>query len=264
MIMPMRLFSTSWRWRILGLLVLGAGGCGLSEYEARMDKQRERVAKFDELNRLLDAPIEMPVVQTAVAKDKVEARPAWPFDLFLRLPRGYGTSMKDKNPHNKLFPMVRYAGGDVGMNVLVVAALVQEPKTPDNPAKHLYEPRSFRAQLRLALAEFCSRTSKIELSFSEKSRYQTHDVAVLTPYPETAPTIRYEFGQHAVPRITVPCTFEVYLREEAGKQVAIIFQRATQLPAVNADAFNKSVAACLGTLDISAEAAGRRGAFKKQ
>jgi|ERR1051325_3437920 hypothetical protein len=254
--------STSWRWQILVVLVLGAGGCGLPEYESRMDKQRERLARFDELNNLLEAPIEAPTMMVAAGKS--ETQPAWKFDVFLRLPKPYGNAVKDAKaqdrllPYNKNFPLIRFTSVESAMNIFVVATFMQEKK--DEPSNHLYTPATFRAKLREALAEFCFRSNRIDVSFPEKSRFQTHDVPMLSPYPDQASTIHYT--KISVGRIAVPYTFDLYLHEESGKQVAIVFQHAVQLP--NAEAFNKSVNACLGTLDISAEAAGKRGAFRKR
>ena len=76
-------------WRLLfGLFILSVSGCGLSDYESRMDAQRARVQKFDDANNRLGDPIAMPMIQVKGGA----AQPAWPFDIFLRLPKGYNFS----------------------------------------------------------------------------------------------------------------------------------------------------------------------------
>ena len=56
--------------------------------------------------------------------------------------------------------------------------------------------------------------------------------------------------------------FDVYTHEAAGKQACIIVQHLVRMQ--NADAFNKSIEACLSTLDLSAEAATRRAQFSRK
>jgi len=84
-----------------------------------MDEQRKRVAAFDELNRAIDNPIEMPSVSGKAEKSEA---PAWPYDVFLRLPKSYGSAVKDfsaivkEKVHSKTFPLARYSSGDVRSN----------------------------------------------------------------------------------------------------------------------------------------------------
>src|SRR5439155_9457336 len=107
-------------FRMCGLAVIaltGASGCGLSEYQSRMDEQRTRLQNFDDNNRLLDDPIDMPRLKLKDKDGNPGEKLAWP-DVFLRLPKGYATTPKDKDPYGyvflekqNLFPCYRYAGG---------------------------------------------------------------------------------------------------------------------------------------------------------
>ena len=62
-----------------------ACGCGLSDYEKRMDEQRERMNLFDEENATLGDLIDMPS-----GKDPRGAEIKVPFEIYLRLPKGIG------------------------------------------------------------------------------------------------------------------------------------------------------------------------------
>src|SRR5262245_12635119 len=90
----------------LAASVLASSGCGMNDYLSRMDAQRARIQEIDEINGLLDAPIEMPTMKIAATN---EERPAWPFEVFLRLPKGYGAAT-DKKPTQENVPFFRFNG----------------------------------------------------------------------------------------------------------------------------------------------------------
>src|SRR5579872_252464 len=86
---------------LFGLLVLSAAGCGLSDYQNRMDAQRARIQKFDDAHQALGDPIDIP---TLPGKG-----PSWPFDVYVRLPKSY---VVDKQPYGSNFGFFRYHGGE--------------------------------------------------------------------------------------------------------------------------------------------------------
>jgi len=47
------------------VLLLGAGGCGLSEYEQQIDREQKRLQLIDEENSYLGEPIEAPKIKQA-------------------------------------------------------------------------------------------------------------------------------------------------------------------------------------------------------
>ncbi len=259
MMIDMRKLLTPWHGQILFMLLSCACGCGLPDYEKRMDVQRARIAEFDEYNLLLDDPIDIPV--TPIKAGKPETQPAWPFPVFLRLPKGYVPG-KEKPTSAKDFPRVRYKLEDAGMNIFVAAAM--EVKKGEDPGKHMYLSSTFRTRIKAALADFCFKEYAIHVSLTERSKAQL-EFAGLTPYPDTATTLAYDFAQYenlggGSAKVPAPFTFELYVHENAGRQVAVVFQRAARL--ANMDGHKKMVEACLGTLDISAAAASKRLAFK--
>jgi hypothetical protein len=76
--------------RLFGpLLVLGAAGCGLSDYEAKMRATQARLERFEQENKYLGNPLTMPT-----RKEKDESVPL--ANVFLRPPRGIQTSPSEE------------------------------------------------------------------------------------------------------------------------------------------------------------------------
>src|SRR6266704_2826576 len=102
-----------WPSVLIVAALIGVGGCGLSDYQKRMDEQRARIQDFDDANRLLDDPIERPIIKAPDGNDFTD-KAAWHFETFLRLPKGYGTREKDKTVYGQPkwpYVFVRYTGG---------------------------------------------------------------------------------------------------------------------------------------------------------
>src|SRR5437870_5684245 len=109
--MAMKTLLVFRRWWVV-FLWIGVAGCGLSDYEKRMDKH-QRIVALDETSKLLEDPIEMPMLKKPGSKDDFEA--AWPFDVYLRLPKGFGTTVKeqDKKAYDFTTPLfVRYSNNE--------------------------------------------------------------------------------------------------------------------------------------------------------
>jgi hypothetical protein len=250
-----------WTQLLLGALFLGAAGCGLPDYEQKIDAQRTRVAEFDELNRVLDDPVEMPTLPAPkAAKDSKEEVPAWPPELFLRLPRGFGSAPKEKALGDPSFPMFRYAGGELGFSIFVAIASIQEAKKPAEVGNYPID--YFRFKVREGLFKHQLIVNKADLPIPTKIEYVARRVKVYSPYPERA-EIRFdhlELSDAAIKGRVNPSTFEIFLREEAGRQAAIVLHR----PAGKQSAeHRKIIDASLGTLDLTPESAGKRAQFKK-
>jgi hypothetical protein len=268
----------------LAILLLGPVGCGVSEYQSRMDTQRERVKEFDDANRALDDPIEIPSLQLekpkdlpkdAVkepAKDSVkDANPAWLFDFYLRLPKGFGSLPKDKVPYFSPFPCFRYAGSESGYDIFVAAALMVDPKAKEKEEFDKYYPDNFRYFVRMAIKDFYFKTNnKLELKMPDKEKYQVMDVKMLSPFSDVTTRIPYKYYEYT----DKPSVFRVYIHEEPanlkdgskepGKQIAIIVHRPRPPRSDDVrDAFDKAIDACLGTLDATSESMSKRSQYKK-
>lgn len=262
----MKLITKNLRPRLSLLFALfAASGCGLSDYQNRMDAQRQRVQEFDAANSLLDDPILMPKIQLPQAKDgSTREGPAWPFDVYLRLPSGLGIFPREKAPYHSSFnpfPCFRYASGDVTLGVFVVAAKVAEPKAKEEPGH--FTPADFRIRIREAMEDFYSRTFKVRYTLQPKGKARLVDKKPVAAYPD-GPALKYEYLQYTDDgnkEVKSRANFDVYVHERYGKQVAIIVYHLAKQD--GAGYLTARVDACLGTLDISNEAANKRLQFKK-
>lgn len=261
-------YSSLRRGRVVVLLAIGITGCGLSDYQGRLDQQSARVREFDELNKLLDDPIDAPpriefeaINPETKEKEKTDKQ-GWPFEIFVRLPKGHGTTPREKTPFGYPFPLFRYSGGTEGaMSIFVAADWIADPKG-DEPEKGML-PAVFRAWLMRGLQDYCGKANKIALAVPDKVEPKPiDDVKAVDPYPKAKLSYKYfELTDKGHPQVKEASVFEVYIREEINKQVAIVFHRPIQ--PLNAAALNKSLRACLGSLDVGNNAGPRRVLFRK-
>ncbi|MBI1832371.1 MAG: hypothetical protein HYR84_13090 [Planctomycetes bacterium] len=248
----------------MAIVLFGAAGCGLPDYQDRLDKQSVRLQQFDDANRLLDDPIEMP--RMADQDDPKTEKKAWPFDLFLRLPRGYSALPKEKTPHPEKFPLFRYSGGSEGATAIFVAAAWVVSGKDDKDEWDTYRPASFRSWVARGLEDYYKTTHKSTITFTDKVDPQPRDVKALTAYPNPSNPSKIGYkhyaysdeGHRAAKDVSV---FDIYLREEGGKQLAIVVQRPVE--PINAAGFTKSIEACLGSLDLGGGTEMKRNNFKK-
>ena len=253
---------TRWRKRLLGqmvaaLIVLAASGCGLRDYQSRMDEQRKRVQEIDEFHSLLDDPIEMPVMLYLNSK---EEKPAWPFEIYLRLPKGYGMTPKDKTPY--YIPCFRYSGGDPAYSVFIAAANLVESDAKQDVGK--YTAKNFRVYVKRAIEDFYVKTyDKFKLTLPEKVEERSDIVKSFALYPDEGKPMLfkiYEYYDTANVKTKDHSVFRVHLHEDGARQICIVEQRPLRMPN---EAHDKAFRACLRTLDMSPEAATKRSQFKK-
>jgi hypothetical protein len=252
------------RWlRFVGVATLalaGASGCGLSDYQARMDAQRVRIQRFDDTNNLLDSPIEMPA--------NPDQKPAWPFDFYLRLPKGY---VLHKTPYSTNFAFYRYYTFEPGYNIFLAAALISPPKAKEMLGVYTLE--NFRGYVRLGIDDYYFKNYKADANFflnktklflpADKLQYVTIEEPAHSPFSDVTTKISYSyvvFKDMANKQLKEHSEFRAYFHESGHKQVAIVVQ--CPLRGSN-EAFDKSIKASLSTLDVSAEAISKREQFKK-
>lgn len=82
---------------ILGLLLLTLSACGLSDYEALMQKSQERAEHFRDEQKYLDKPVAIP---TEKDKDDHEVPIA---DVFFRPPKGIDSTAQPQPRYNLLW-----------------------------------------------------------------------------------------------------------------------------------------------------------------
>jgi len=241
---------------IAAICLMLAGGCGVSDYQNRLDEQRKRIQGIDEFNNLLDDPIDIPTMQIGVSR---EEQPAWPFEVFLRLPKGYSATPKDKTPY--YIALFRYAGDDPNFNIFIVAAHIAEPDEKQVFGK--YHPKTFKLYVKTALEEYLFKTTKAKVSLVEPKEESSDVVKSFAIYPEDAKRILYRQFEYREPggtRTKDVSVFRVHLHEDAGKQICVIEHRLTRTAN---EAHDNAFKASLRTLDISADAIGKRAQFKK-
>jgi hypothetical protein len=269
-------------WNMLaGLLVLGAAGCGLSDYQSRMDAQRARVKKFDDANELLGDPIDIPTMPGKGLR--AESQPAWPFDFYLRIPKGY---VREKEPYYTNFPFYRYAGTEPGYSVFVAAAVLIDKDAKERYGE--YSVARFRELVRLGIDHFYFKNYKSDPRFyadklklflpSDKIEYSALAADLITPFSDVAEKIPYaytSFKDTANRGNDKPVEFRVYFHDEYGKEILDEAGKRKMLPgkqvAIVAQApirgqneqFDTSIQAALGTLDLSAEVANKRAQYKR-
>lgn len=253
--------SSRHKWRAIWMVaLLLLTGCGLSEYERAMDEQRTRVREFDERAKLLDDPIEIPPLVKAKSKEET---PAWPFDFILRLPKGYSTLPKDKANYFLDFPCFRYTGGAEGAkSIFVAAALVGVSKGQEEGK---YTSEVFRQYVRFALAEYHYKINRVRLSDTGTGKYQVFRYRQFSAYPSSAPILAFDWTDYRdmqSSQASEHSIFDVYIHQDAGKQIAIAVHRP--LRPANLDAIHAAIQASLSTLDLNGDIAKRRAEFKKK
>ncbi len=250
------------RFPCLTIVILAGflpSGCGLNEYQRTMDEQRARIRKFDERNRQLDDPIEIPVYTRGKVKEEA---PAWPFDFILRLPKGYGTLPKEKTNYYLDFPCFRYAGGMEGArSAFVAAALVGEPGGTE-PGKYALD--IFRQNVQHALSDYLRKNRKGLLDPGD-GKYTPYRYRQFSAYPDSAPILAFDWTEYRNTFSTQAnehTVFDVYIHADGDKQVAVVVHRDLQTP--NLETINAAFQTSLGSLDVNGDIAKRRAAFRKR
>jgi hypothetical protein len=229
------------------------------------------------VNEALDDPIGSPLLPPPPSKNPNEVvgpgSAAWPFEVYVRLPRGFGVDPKDAQPYSDpryfLVPCFRYGGGQAAQNVFVAAATVIDPKDKDKIREEpgRYFAANFSAYLRTSLEDFVLKTYSARTPLTQKDKARYKQVKAFATYPDAAtPTLTYthlQFTNEGNKLLKDPVDasiFDVFIYEDATKQVGIVFHSQASHGATGHE---KSVEACLSTLDVSADASGKRNQFKR-
>lgn len=257
---------------LLSLLILYlAAGCGLSDYEKRMDQQSLALKLFDEENKTLGDPLDFPML---IDVKSSAAKPILLVEFFLRPPKG--TQSKPKNPEKESpgkVPLICYSG-PAGNNVLVSTfRIAQDAKVPKKVEGQM-TPKEFQHQVREALARFYEKEIKkpIDWSRAEKTEKKTvqvpsgkgpllnliFDYQTLTDDPDPGrktppPPGKTKDDYH---------DFRLFFYQTGIEQAAIVYQ----IPSLkrNDSEINKAVEFSIRSLALGMEASKKRQEFNKR
>jgi hypothetical protein len=228
-------------------LLLILSGCGLADYENRIDKQRTRLSVYDEESKYLGAMLELP------PSPKRNAPGPFPFDVFVRLPRGIAGTTAEKNGTyliNSQF-IFRYLGND-GQNVFLTAALAAPPDEPTNMERGEWTPEDFRSSFELALGTIIKGFPPARETFE-------HHVRPPTTGPQLPDLIFDESTFEDGPGRKDGTYVAVYTHQRRGRLIAMAFQ--VPQARKNDIAVQRGIDLCLRSLDISENAAAKRTAY---
>jgi hypothetical protein len=241
---------------MLAAVLIVAPGCGLADYEKRMDEKREQLRLFDEENALLGNLIDMPRGKDAYGNEiKV------PFEVFLRLPNAVAATFRGGEAvyYGDKQPLFRYFGRN-DVNVFVAWAKVRN-KTPDpnsKPAEDEIPPEDFRAKVRLGLIDFITREYKgtVGANIPSLDKLKADPRKALRDGKEQV--LQFESIEFADPRVQNPSRFHVHLLTLYFRQAAVIYQAPVQQ--ANQD-WQRAADVSLKTLEITPAATSLRSAF---
>ncbi len=245
-----------------------AAGCGLSEYEKRIDQQSQALKRFDEESKALGEPLDLPMHVDI----KGAADPVLKVDFYLRPPKGTASQPTDpKAPGTRKVALVHYPGPP-GFNVLVstsrIAPEAKDQKAKDQKAKDgEMTAKEFQQQVRLALADFYMTEYKKAIDWSGVGKTDKRTFSV-QPAKGPALNLTFEFqnltddpdpGKKETSKYT---DFRLYFYEAGNEQAAVIYQ----IPASKrADPeVNKGVDFSIRTLALGFDSMSKRMEYKKR
>ncbi len=138
------------------VLVLGALGCGLGDYEQRIDRQKERLKRVDKENQVLGEPLNNPMKPDG-------SEPLFPFEFFLRPPKDIDSTPMEKpyvfgNVQLYAYPSAAQTGKGVAAYVLLAITGMSQGKESNKDTGELTAD-DFRHKVRGALLAFARATN---------------------------------------------------------------------------------------------------------
>jgi hypothetical protein len=247
-------------------------GCGLSDYEKRVDQQIVALKRFDEENKALEDPLDMPLFVDPKAPF---AKPVLWVEFYLRPPKGTATKATGlEDPKPGTFPLVRYPG-PAGFNVLVSTARIDAGKG-GKPLLGAMTPKEFQHQVRQALAGFYAKEFKRGIDWSTAVKTEKKSVAGVSP-KGTPINLAFDFQTltddpdptrkttSKGPKDKVTDTyhdFRLYFYQTGNEQAAITYQ----IPASrrNDGEVRQKEDFSIQSLALAAEANIKRDAFRRR
>ncbi len=237
---------------LLALGVLLAAGCGLGDYERRMEEERTRLEAFDQEDRALAGPLVMP--QSPYDANEPKDHPLPQSKVFLRPPRGFSTHPADDEKPTRsgdVF-LFRYPG-PAGYN-LFLAGVPPDTLTTEQ----------FQQHVRKALSEYVANLTKQPLTIPPDAPVAGVVKQPVVSRTAKVPPIRLDWQSvdDAEPGEKGSRYLIYFLREAGNRQLAVIFQ--VPKAAAGTPQVTEAIDLSLRTLGIGANAELQRKAFDER
>jgi hypothetical protein len=232
--------------RIAVALLLGAiGGCGLAEYEAKMEDGQKRIDYLDKQNAYLGGAIEPPPPEKAPAgpDGTVTIKPK--IELFLRVPKGIET---------KFEPVTVGGGGLLYRYPRELATAHPAQKSGSAPAK---QPPEFQEVL-VAVSTDRDRNEFWQAILQPFGGFDTSSMTRETLQAPGRPPLNYEKLAFEAP--APPTNYFCFVHQAQNVFVAVVFSVKREL-ATNPDVV-AAMEYSLKSLGVGAEATALRSRFR--
>jgi hypothetical protein len=230
------------------VVLLGASGCGLSEYEEKLDREQKRLQQIDETNKFLGDPIEVPQIKDP----NPNAPPGATTDIFFRPPRGIGSKF-EATPRGELlyqYPNVsrtlasvqrRQVSAEESLFLNVFAAVTPTTAPPGN-----WEAFAIKVQQAFAGLTPSGQPVLVPVSPPGRSRMEFQSLS---------------FAEPANDATKQPTIYRVYFYKGESYNVAIVYHHG-QDKVQNADV-NKIIDFSLQSLALGPEAATKSSQWQR-
>lgn len=212
------------------LLTIAGGGCGLSDYEQRMDERRKDLKLLDEEDRALADPLVLPLTKGPDGN----VRPLLPANVFLRPPRWISPVPKDAFYAYKSVVLCRYpeatppavAPGQPppppAYGLFLTAHPIAEKKEDEKEGKLL--PQDFKQQVLGALGDFYRR--EVRHNYALPTLDAPHKQHQLEAVPLRGVREKVAFDEYNFADAKDPLNARhfLFLAQRGWTQVALVFQ----------------------------------------
>lgn len=232
------------------LVLAGAGliGCGLGDYEKRLDEQAKRLHILDEDNLYLGAPLTKPA--------------EWPFVVCLRFPRDIEPTPLEKPLTGEDLKIFVYPGkkANEGFNVFAATATLGE-KTKDGKFKEgEFSPEEFRRRFRQILADAAAKDKR---AFDFHGPETKQENWPLTPQEGKPPGTLELAKQVVVEKVDESKAFQFTLifHQKGQNQIGLAYQGPRSKTETSEQI--KALELSLKSLDIGPDAAAKKALHEK-
>lgn len=245
------------RGSIVTLFLAVLSGCGLADYEKRMDEQRERLQAMDKENEVLGDVIQMPS-----GKDPYGEAIKVPFDIFLRPPQGIAVKIQGPKAiyYGGKLPLYRYTNASkTDVNMFVAAAKIVDATSKEKPKEDELTPDDFRAKVREALLDYFRREhGGWNASLPDFAALKKESLPVTREGKQQALVLETAVADDG--RLQNPSRLFIFVHVGKYRQAAVIYQAPVQIAE---QGFRSAVEISVKTLEITALAITLRTAYAR-